>query len=109
MQPLLSATGNIDFKIGFPAPKPAHNLVLLHLMGLKHSGSLLVPNAYAFLHVFKPKLTLLQFLKIFKDALNLKHVNSLSEVSGIMLEYSCFQTPATPLPATPQDKTRKTQ
>lgn len=61
-------------------------------MGLKHSDSLLVPNAYAFFCVFKPKLTQLQFLKIFKDALNLKHVNSLSEVSGIILERSCFLT-----------------
>lgn len=48
----LSAIGNIDFKIGFPALKPTHNLVLLHLMDLKQSGSLLVPNAYAFLNVF---------------------------------------------------------
>lgn len=48
----LSATGNIDFKIGFPALKPTHDLVLLHLMDLKQSGSLPVPNAYAFLHVF---------------------------------------------------------
>lgn len=88
MQPLLS--GNTDFKIGFPAPKPTCSLVLLHLMGLKHTSFLLVPDAYAFLHVLKPKLTQLQFLKIFKDALNLKHVSNLSEVSGIMLEYCCF-------------------
>lgn len=94
MQPLLSAIGNTNFKIRFPAPKPTHNIVLLHLMGLKHSGSLLVPSAYAFLHVFKPKLTQLQFLKIFKDALNLEHVSSLIEVSGIVLEYSCFLTAA---------------
>lgn len=48
----LSATGNIDFKIVFPALKSMYNLVLLHLMDLKQSGSLLAPVAYAFLNAF---------------------------------------------------------
>lgn len=48
----LSAAGNADFRLGFPALKPTHNLVLLHLMDFKQSGSLLVPNAYEFPNVF---------------------------------------------------------
>lgn len=48
----LSATGNTDFKIIFPALKSMYNLVILHLMDLKQSVILLAPMAYAFLNAF---------------------------------------------------------
>lgn len=41
-----------DFRLGFPALKPTHNLVLSHLMDFKQPGSLLVPNAYVFPNAF---------------------------------------------------------